>query len=53
MAEPSCDRLFDFEFEKRATGDHEMSEAEVSPDSPCGTATNLTATADIVCVCLC
>lgn len=29
MAEPSCDRLFDFDFERRATGDHEMSEAEV------------------------
>lgn len=28
MAEPSCDRLFDFDFEKRA-GDQEMSEAEV------------------------
>lgn len=53
MAEPSCDRLFDFDFEKRATGDHEMSEAEVSRDTPNGTATNLTATADILCVCLC
>ena len=36
MAEPSCDRLFDFEFEKRATGDHEMSEGEVSREHPVG-----------------
>ena len=31
MAEPTCDRLFDFEFEKRASGGpaNEMTEAEV------------------------
>ena len=35
MAEPSCDRLFDFDFEKRPGGEHEMSEAEVSGASFC------------------
>jgi hypothetical protein len=31
LPEPSCDRLFDFDFEKRASGDDsEMSEAEVN-----------------------
>lgn len=30
MAEPVCERLFDFDFERRSSGDHqEMTEAEV------------------------